>query len=48
MTNEEAFKNGALAMQARIVAWLATQGFMHLAPEVLALDPPEYSEPEKA
>ena len=46
MDNQTAFENGAKAMQARIVALLASKGYMDIAPRVLALDPPPYSEPE--
>ena len=41
MTNEEAFRNGALAMQSLIVALL-----LDIAPQILAIQPPPYSEPE--
>ena len=46
MDNQTAFENGAKSMQSRIVAFLATKGHMDIAPQVLALDPPPYSEPE--
>ena len=44
---EEYFEMGANAMQGRIAAWLVTQGKMDLAPKVLALSLPKFSEPEQ-
>ena len=44
MTPEQAFTNGASAMQSHVAAWLAATGHMDLAPKVLGMELPE---PEK-
>ena len=43
---EEYFKFGADAMQARIATWLAVKGYMDIAPTILGLESPPFSEPE--
>lgn len=47
MTEQEAFANGAKAMQARIVGWLMMKGHREIASQILALVTPPYSEPER-
>jgi len=46
MDQKRAFRNGALAMQARIVTFLVTKNLFELAPQILRMEPPPYSEPE--
>jgi len=43
---EEYFKFGVDAMQGRIVAWLVMKGHMDIAPKILGIEPPPFSEPE--
>jgi hypothetical protein len=42
MTNEEAFKQGCNAMQAKIAATLMVKGNILLAPMVLGIPAPEF------
>lgn len=46
MSEQEAFANGAKAMQGRIAAWLLTKGKMDIAPQVLAIPLPPFQRPE--
>lgn len=53
ISKEEAFRNGAAAMQAKIVAFLMTSNAipsiivrMSVAPQIYAIPLPNYSEPE--
>ena len=46
-TPEEYFVMGADAMQSRIAAFLVAQGKIDLAPKILALSLPKFSEPEQ-
>lgn len=45
-TPEEAFAAGASAMQAKIVAVLASSGYMVVAPKILALELPKFQMPD--
>jgi len=45
-TPEKYFEFGAKAMQARIVGWLVMKGHMDIAPKVLGIESPPFSEPE--
>jgi hypothetical protein len=46
ITKEEAFRNGASAMQSRIVAWLMAKNLFTAAQEAIGLRLPDYREPE--
>jgi hypothetical protein len=46
-TPEEYFAMGASVMQTRISVWLMLQGQTELAPKVLVLPLPKFSEPEE-
>lgn len=43
---EEYFKFGADAMQGRIAAWLVMKGYADIAPKILGIELPPFSEPE--
>jgi len=46
-TPEEYFAMGASAMQSKISVWLMLQGQIELAPKVLEILFPKFSEPEE-
>ncbi len=48
MTNEEAFRNGAIVMRARIAMLLRDTGEMDLAQKLKGTELPGYSEPPHA